>query len=297
MSFASDCKNEIIGMTVKNTCCRRAFINGIIISKARLIDSAVTVSLENDAYCNHTAKFVSEFFGRTAEIASAKTGGRCRLLTFDSRSAKRYVDAVEGGAPFFDECCEGCLGSFLRGVFFASGRVTVPNGKGTYYSLDLSPIRHQERILGLILDAGLELRTTTRRSELILYQKKSGCIEEFLTLIGLNNAVFAIMNKKIATEVAMSQHRITNCEINNINKTVTASQRYKVAIQKIERAGLLSSLPEELEMTARARLKNDSLSLHQLAATMTPPISKSGLLHRLNKIVEFSESIGKNRKK
>ena len=49
----------------------------------------------------------------------------------------------------------------------------------------------------------------------------------------------------------------------------------------------MSSLPEELEETARLKLRYPDLPLSALAAQMTPAISKSGLSHRLKKIEEI----------
>ena len=55
-------------------------------------------------------------------------------------------------------------------------------------------------------------------------------------------------------------------------------------------AALMEAL-EELEATARLRIKYRDLSLSQLAAVAVPAISKSGLSHRLKKIMEYSETL------
>ena len=59
--------------------------------------------------------------------------------------------------------------------------------------------------------------------------------------------------------------------------------------------GLISQLPDELEMTARFRMENRDMSLSQLAGAITPPISKSGLSHRLKKITEMAEKLLKGK--
>ena len=50
-------------------------------------------------------------------------------------------------------------------------------------------------------------------------------------------------------------------------------------------------LPEELEATARLRLEHRDLSLSQLAAIITPKISKPGLSHRLKRITELAREL------
>ena len=100
---------------------------------------------------------------------------------------------------------------------------------------------------------------------------------------------FLLMNSKIEGEFKNSANRVRNCETNNILKTVSASARWVSAIEALDEANLLSTLPDELEKTARLRLEYRDYSLARLAAEFTPPISKPGLSHRLNKIVELSD--------
>jgi DNA-binding protein WhiA len=64
------------------------------------------------------------------------------------------------------------------------------------------------------------------------------------------------------------------------------SERQIGIITRLEELQLLSSLPDELEETARLKLRYPDLPLSALAAQMTPAISKSGLSHRLKKIEE-----------
>jgi DNA-binding protein WhiA len=110
----------------------------------------------------------------------------------------------------------------------------------------------------------------------------------------MNSAAFLIMNAKINGQIRNEAKRVANCETNNIDKAVNASIKHITAIKALDDAGLLSSLPEELENTARLRLKYSDLSLSQLAQMSVPPISKPGLSHRLKKIMEIAEQkIGK----
>ena len=107
----------------------------------------------------------------------------------------------------------------------------------------------------------------------------------------MNKTVFAIMNAKISGEIRNSVNRIANCETNNIGKAVRASGKHLEVIVELANANLLSSLPDELERTARLRMEHPDYSLTQLSQIIVPPVSKSGLSHRLNKIVELSRSL------
>jgi DNA-binding protein WhiA len=135
---------------------------------------------------------------------------------------------------------------------------------------------------------------TKRRSEDIIYTSNSNLLEDFFATIGLNSLTFLLINSKIENEFKNTANRIRNCETNNIDKTISASLKWVNAIEALEKANLLSTLPEELEKTARLRLEYKDYSLARLAAEFSPPISKPGLSHRLNKILEIYENLLKN---
>ena len=58
--------------------------------------------------------------------------------------------------------------------------------------------------------------------------------------------------------------------------------------EKITKKQKLTSLGEELEYTAKLRLTYDSATLSELAALHQPPITKSGLNHRLKKLLALA---------
>ena len=53
--------------------------------------------------------------------------------------------------------------------------------------------------------------------------------------------------------------------------------------------GRLASLPEPLQVTAMVRYRNPDATLDELVRLHEPPISKSGLNHRLKKLLEEAE--------
>ena len=62
-------------------------------------------------------------------------------------------------------------------------------------------------------------------------------------------------------------------------------------IRLIEQSGGIGTLPEELQELARLRLSGADLSLRQLGEQLSPPISRSGVNHRLKRISEFAENL------
>ncbi len=60
----------------------------------------------------------------------------------------------------------------------------------------------------------------------------------------------------------------------------------QLAIEKLQAAGALNTLPETLRQTARLRMQYPDLPLAKLAQKFDPPVSKAGLSHRMKKIQE-----------
>ena len=283
MSFSSDLKHEITKETYKASCCRKAFLSGVLFTKARICDDKIELNTENDDFANYIAKLVSEFYGREAVVSRPPQGGRCRVVSFASKAAMKYLKG-DGVAPYVPHCAL-CAEAFFRGVFFACGNVASPDNQ---YLLEFSPTSNCDATEVVFQDFGVDLKRTVRRGKSVLYLKKSEAIEDFFARIGMNDAVFAFMNAKIKGEFRNNANRIANCETNNIGKSVSASHKQIAIIEELDRANLLSSLPEELEKTAKLRIVHRDLSLSQLAAISIPPISKSGLSHRLNRIMELA---------
>ena len=59
---------------------------------------------------------------------------------------------------------------------------------------------------------------------------------------------------------------------------------------KIEREKGLDSLSEPLRQMAEIRMENPDLSLNELAKMFEPPISRSGVNHRLSRLDIFEKA-------
>ncbi|MCQ2386398.1 MAG: DNA-binding protein WhiA, partial [Clostridia bacterium] len=71
------------------------------------------------------------------------------------------------------------------------------------------------------------------------------------------------------------------------NRSVEAASRLLGLLATLEEKFSLSVLPPDLEGIARLRLDNPEASMSQLAAMVTPALTKSGVNHRLKKLEEY----------
>ena len=99
------------------------------------------------------------------------------------------------------------------------------------------------------------------------------------------------VERKITTLARRETQRYLNCVTKNYDRMTVASERQLNIIRRLEAHNLLSSLPEELEHTARARLEYPDLPLSLLVTKLPESITKSGLSHRLRRIEELGREL------
>lgn len=291
MSFLDEQKREIMSAQYKS-CCKHAMLMGMLFSKAALKDSEVIASLENKEVFDYFSSLIKELLMKDVSPIKSESGGRRFVFSFSSPAAIKYLTSIVDTDKYYNEKCPLCRSSFLRGVFLSSGRMTNPKKQ---YRLEFAPSQRIDKLSEFFALNGMHFLRTQRRNEDIIYTSNSGLLEDFFATIGLNSITFMLINSKIENEFKNTANRIRNCETNNIDKTISASLKWVNAIEALDKANLLSTLPEELEKTARLRLEFKDYSLARLAAEFSPPISKPGLSHRLNKILEIYENLLNNK--
>jgi DNA-binding protein WhiA len=83
-----------------------------------------------------------------------------------------------------------------------------------------------------------------------------------------------------------------NLETANISKAVRTASRQIDAIRFLTEQGIEVDLPESLRKMAALRLKHPEATLEELGSLCSPPIGKSGVNHRLRRIVELAQQNG-----
>ncbi|MGX7092089.1 DNA-binding protein WhiA [Hutsoniella sourekii] len=182
--------------------------------------------------------------------------------------------------------------SYLRGAFLAGGSVNDPGSNNYHLEIYSNYENHNDAICYLMNKFNLNAKTVQRRNGYITYLKEAEKISDFLALIGADAAVLKFEDIRILRDVRNSVNRLVNCENANMNKTITASQKQIQAIRLLDEQVGLSSLPEKLELMARFRLENPDMSLKELGELVPGgPISKSGVNHRLRKLIELADNL------
>ena len=130
-----------------------------------------------------------------------------------------------------------------------------------------------------------------RKNAYVLYLKDANQVSNLLALIGANNSVLTLENEIAKRDFRNKINRQTNCLSANISKTVDASLKQLQAIKKIDDKIGIDSLPPDLEEVALLRIANPEEPLSSLLLLSQIKLTKSGLNHRLNKIISIAENL------
>ena len=130
----------------------------------------------------------------------------------------------------------------------------------------------------------ISFKSAIRDKKYILYLNANEDITNFLVFIGASQAAMKYMETYIEKDYNNRTNRQYNCEMANIDKSVRSNEEQLKYIEKLN----LSSLPPKLRETARIRIENPEDSLSELAQKFTPPLTRSGIYHRLQKLKELA---------
>ena len=143
----------------------------------------------------------------------------------------------------------------------------------------------------LLCEMGLNPKITTRGKTSIIYFKESENIEDLLTTIQATNHTLELAGIKVYKDMRNRYNRISNCEMANISKTVNAAVTQNNAIAKLKAAGAFNKLSDELQFAANLRQNNPEATLKELVEIAGGNITKSGLNHRLNRLVTLAKAL------
>lgn len=290
-SFSQEVKNEICASRPKAACCRVSTLYGMICGAVRT-EASLRLDTENPT--------VAQFYARLMkEVTGNRKASDLSLLSLQGAEAIGRVFAVIGASP--DAAvpdlrvlkCESCRWSFIKGLFLSCGTVTSP---GNAYHLEflLHSAESAEVLSTLFSELGLPPKVTERRGGVFgVYFKDSEAVVDLLGYLGANRAAFQLLDVKIYRDLRNNANRVANCETANISKTVAASNDQMRAIETIIESGRADELSAELRQTLDLRAAFPNAPLPELAARHDPPITKSGVNHRLKRLIAFAETIRK----
>ncbi len=284
MSFSSETKVKLAEKAPGKNCCRHAMLAGMFRFSTFLDENTCVFKTETVEVAEAYAHLFSEMANVKLTVKKAGSVYKIFLSGEDFKVVSDIVNSYGSGIKDVFGCPK-CDDHFFRGAFLVSGFVYPPE-KPRVELVTASADLACEAATTLTGHFRLP-KLTVRRANQIIYFSDADSVQYFLSYIGAKKEAFDVINAKMLREKNNEVNRKQNCDMANIQKTVNAAGLYVDAIAALMESGAFDRLPPELRITAKNRLENDTLTLQELAEMENPPISKSQISKRLQKILKF----------
>lgn len=301
MSFASDLKDELCKEVPEEESALHALLYGFLLFSYKFRADEISFSVLHEPTARLFAEALMTHCGVPAKITfKERVRGTLYKVCIEKASERRKVMDAFYHVPSEPHLRinranienEEDVRYFLRGAYLVCGSLTNPE-KDYHCEFDVSYMNLCKDLSALIGEVLAQPKSTIRRGSYMVYYKESENIEDLLTYIGAPMSAVELMNIKIIKDIKNRVNRRMNCDNANLDKTLNASFQQVQDIKYIFDVKGNTFLSEELRTVAEIRLENPDMSLRELGESVEPPLSRSGVNHRLKRIGEIAAEIRK----
>ncbi len=298
MTFSAKIKEELCSLPIKNAEAALAELCGMVLFANATKSTKIKLTTENKSIAHRASWLLKSLFGFDFDKKIVPVGSirKFSLIIENADKLHEIFDAF-GTDPKISIRLNAAIAetdearaAFCRGAFLTGGSVTDPE-TGYHLELVTSHNNLSREVISLLFELELPAKLAARKSNNIIYLKESGHIEDFLTRIGAPLSALDLMQTKLLKDVRNKINRKVNCEVANMTKTADAAKTQLNAIKIIKEHTGLEALTPQLYDAAILRTENPELSLSELVKLSGGKVGRSGLNHRLNKLIAISEDI------
>lgn len=314
MSFTKEVKAEILSHKISGSSNKIARLSGIIHSAGSIninfLGLSFSISSENKKLLKHAADIITTEYNEeisiTAENGRTLNKSTLYTLSVSGDSAKKILIDVgilgtseEGfmeikyGAGFLDG--EEEIKNFIIGLFLGCGVVQIPQkdkSKGSYhFEFSLNSEELADDLIEFLKQFNFFCKKVVRKNNFVLYFKESEQISDMLAFLGANSMVLQLQSIMVERYMRNKITRESNCVVANIDKVVEACMKQLDAIDTIEKTIGLDKLDDKLKEVAIIRKEHPDESIDEIRAYFEVPIGKSGVNHRLRKLIQIADNI------
>ena len=297
-SFSNQAKTEIVAsMTSKSR--RFAFLYGALLSARQLHTESLAIQTECEAFAQFFVDEIKRICPQTeldTQYRSRK--GKMPIWNFEINDSKSISSLLQTFQIDLDKrevslslvSNEADYPALAAGMFVMNGSVSDPNKD---YHLEIPVPNEALSAMLCLLIGGINIaaKTIQRKGEFVVYLKQNEQISDLLTYFGAQNAVMELVYAQAYKNMVSQTNRRMNCDLANIEKSVAACEQQIADIELIQEKIGLANLPDALRTVAQARLDAPEATLRDLGNLLDPPISRSGVHHRLQKLADIAKTL------
>ena len=217
-----------------------------------------------------------------------RRGGSVYEVLFESNAFLTFIDPYMLPDVISDEISssEPLRRAMLRGAFIARGSMSDPTR--SYRIEILCKTDAFVKMLVLLMHSE-NIRPMTRvlDTSWSIYFKKHEEICDFLVILGATNLMLQLQNIRVEHDVNRTVARSMNLDSWTVRQQSEASAKRTKLLEELLASDKAARIPKELLEVARVHIDNPGASLTELGQLMDPPISKSGMNHRLRKLLDY----------
>jgi DNA-binding protein WhiA len=312
LSFSSIAKDELARLPLGKPCCMLSELAALLHTSASLSlkgggQVRLAFQVESPGLARRIFLLLRTLFQVSPKlhfVLDSRLGGRRKsIISLENKDAQTLLLAFgmmaagEDGqmnlvrtTPRRAPLRQCCRKAFLRGAFLGAGSVTSPE-KGYHFEIVAADPDLSTTLLRLMEKSGLPGKQMTRKGTNVVYLKGSEQIVSALGMMGASQALLSLENTRVHKNVMNHVNRMMNCDTSNMEKQLDAATRQIEAIRALSLSRGLGALPPSLQQVARLRLSQPEATLTQLGEMLDPPLGKSGVNHRLRRIVALSQAL------
>ena len=211
-----------------------------------------------------------------------------QAMKYMSASGEILEDDINHTQMLLQSIC--CKRAFLRGAFLSAGSMSDPE-KAYHFEINCPDENKAVLLQQLMHFFDVDAKVIFRKNHYVTYVKDGAQIVDLLNIMGAPTALMALENIRIAKEIRNSVNRQVNCEMANINKTVSAAAKQVEDILLIKNTIGFGQLTDGLREIAELRIENPEVSLQELGKMLNTPVGKSGVNHRLRKLSQIASEL------
>ncbi|MBQ5329059.1 MAG: DNA-binding protein WhiA [Oscillospiraceae bacterium] len=299
MSFAANLKDELCKDVPEQESALHALLYGFLLFSHKFSADEISFAVVHEPTARLFAEALATHCGISAKIIfHERARGTLYKVSIEKASERRKILDAFYHMPKEPSLRinranienEEDVPYFLRGAYLVCGSLTDPQ-KEYHLEFGVSYMNLSKDLSTLIGEVLPQPKSIMRRGSYIVYYKESENIEDMITYIGAMLSSLEMMNIKIEKDIKNRVNRRMNCDNANMDKTLNASLQQVEDIKYIFETKDESFLPDELLQVAKLRLENPEMSLRELCGSVEPPLSRSGVNHRLKKIGEIANAL------
>lgn len=290
-NFTATVRKEIASKPPAPVCCRRSMLAGLLVNAECGIDGSLYVRLTGRECIDTAVTLVNDLYGKDAQPDYFGNYGRAGADFYLSShklslmiSGLSDPERISEQPDFFR--CRQCRKAFYGGLILSCASFCDPEREARVEFTVKDPAR-ASKLTAVFSADGVFPTVSGRRGDTSLLIKKADGVESVVALAGASASAMALMQCGLVRDYRKDLQRRSNCDMKNIAAAAGASARQLAAIRGIREEGRFSSLPDDLRETAKLRDDHPDATMAELAAMHLPPISKSGLNHRFERIIDF----------